>query len=345
MAGTLKRAFFNSLATSLHRTAMPVLRAAFGGRGAILVFHEVTIDRADELYAGCSAEFLDSALTWLTRSGWEFVPLEEGLRRAADESHPKRFIVLTFDDGYRDTLTTALPILDRHGAPFTVYVPTGAVTRTLDAWWLALREVIRERQSITLDAMGETLDCGTLTGKVKALSRVTTWLHRDLRRTHELSALFKEAGISIPAINDRYFLGEKELRRLACHPLASIQAHTTNHPALAFLDEDSVRREMSDNRAWLENLLQTSVNHFAYPYGHERACGRREADIAAAAGFSSAVTTRPAPVAEGGNATRYLLPRVWVGATTSIARLDAGVSGVEQRLRKAVGGVGLDANA
>ena len=101
-------------------------------------------------------------MTWLKRSDWEFVGLDEGLRRAEDPHHAKRFIVLTFDDGYRDTLTRALPILARHAAPFTVYVPTSAVTRTLDAWWLALRELIRSRDSVTIDAMGETIDCGDL---------------------------------------------------------------------------------------------------------------------------------------------------------------------------------------
>ena len=345
MAGTLKRTVLNGFATSLHRTAMPVLRAVFGGRGAILVFHEINTDPAEHLYTGCSAAFLDAALAWLKRSGWEFVGLDEGLRRAEDPHHAKRFIVLTFDDGYRDTLTRALPILARYAAPFTVYVPTGAVTRTLDAWWLALRELIRSRESVTIDAMGETIDCRDLAGKAKALSRIATWVHRDLRRSCELAAPFQEAGISMPALIKRYFLDEKELQGLANHPLASIQAHTTNHPALIFLDEDLVRREMSDNRAWLENLVQAPVDHFAYPFGHERACGPREADIAAGLGFTSAVTTRSGPVAESDIANRYLLPRVWVGATTNIARLDASVSGVEHMVRKAAGGIGFGANA
>jgi peptidoglycan/xylan/chitin deacetylase (PgdA/CDA1 family) len=35
-----------------------------------------------------------------------------------------RLAVVTFDDGYRDTFTTAFPILSGHNIPFTLYVST-----------------------------------------------------------------------------------------------------------------------------------------------------------------------------------------------------------------------------
>ena len=38
-------------------------------------------------------------------------------------------MALTFDDGYVDTAVHALPILERHGAPFTLYVTTGFADR------------------------------------------------------------------------------------------------------------------------------------------------------------------------------------------------------------------------
>jgi peptidoglycan/xylan/chitin deacetylase (PgdA/CDA1 family) len=43
---------------------------------------------------------------------------------------------------------------------------------------------------------------------------------------------------------------------------------------------------------YLEGILQAPIQHFAYPFGNAEACGPREAKIAAAAGFRSAVTTR-----------------------------------------------------
>ncbi len=50
-------------------------------------------------------------------------------------SLPERPVVITFDDGFRDFLTGALPILQRYGFRATLYVVSGTVGRTSD--WLA----------------------------------------------------------------------------------------------------------------------------------------------------------------------------------------------------------------
>ena len=66
-----------------------------------------------------------------------------------------------------------------------------------------------------------------------------------------LAPTFKQNGISLAALNDAYFLDERELGILARHPLASIGGHTTSHAALATLDGPSARAELADNRAIL----------------------------------------------------------------------------------------------
>jgi hypothetical protein len=67
-------------------------------------------------------------------------------------------------------------------------------------------------------------------------------------------------GISLAALNDAYFLDEREIRILARHPLASIGGHTTSYAALASLDRPSARAELADNRHYLES-------YFSCPFG------------------------------------------------------------------------------
>ncbi len=94
----------------------------------ILLYHAVT-DRPSEFiapYTVSPATFrhhLDAVAamgaTTLTVSGFL------AARRSA--TLPERPVLVTFDDGYRDTLTTAAPALAERGMTATVYVTTGVV--------------------------------------------------------------------------------------------------------------------------------------------------------------------------------------------------------------------------
>ena len=64
----------------------------------------------------------DSQLAYLVRSGFRFITARDLLSSAA---LPERPILLTFDDGYADSLECALPILRRHHAKATVFVVSG----------------------------------------------------------------------------------------------------------------------------------------------------------------------------------------------------------------------------
>src|SRR5262249_20952695 len=150
------------------------------------------------------------------------------------------------------------------------------------------RELFRSSDVVAIDAMGTRFRCPDLNSKIFALGRVTKWIHEDFRRTALLAPTFMRAGLSLAALNEKYFLGERELQALSRHPLASVGGHTPSHPALVYLDVHSARAEMADNRNYLEELLQLPVRHLAFPYGSSRACGIREELLAQEVGFSSA---------------------------------------------------------
>jgi peptidoglycan/xylan/chitin deacetylase (PgdA/CDA1 family) len=140
------------------------------------------------------------------------------------------------------------------------------------------------------------------------LAQADRWVHEDYHRAEMLAPTFHKAGISL---NDTYFLDEREIQVLSPHPLASIGGHTTSHPALKNLDRSSALAEMADNRNYLQNLIQRPVRHFAYPYGNPRAFGPREEHLARAAGFVTAVTTRPAQL-DAAHLNHFALPRIFV---------------------------------
>jgi peptidoglycan/xylan/chitin deacetylase (PgdA/CDA1 family) len=300
------------------------------------MFHEVQDDEPAGLTGGISPQFFEDLLRWLRTQGWAFISLSDVLRWHAQQPS-ERFVCLTFDDGYRDNVANALPILERYGAPFVLYIPTAAVTRELHAWWIGLRALLLKKDAVDIDAMGARFICPDLAGKIKAYRIITSWIGQDYRRQFALEPAFAAAGISIRDLNERYFLNERELEALSRHPLATIGGHTSSHAALSALQPDEARAEIAENRGFLENLVQKPVVDFAYPYGDEKACGPREGALVAGEGFRSAVTTRNGSIWPQHENWPHALPRVGINMNESRAVVDGRISGVRGLLNPGQG--------
>ena len=301
--------------------------------GLVLMFHEVHDEFTRGLKVGSTANYLDSVIVELRNEGWEIVSLDDALCRLHSDDPSRRFAVLTFDDGYRDLLTRALPVLEHHCAPFTVFVPTGALTRELHSWWLGLRALFERQDKVAIAGMATLFSCDDMESKMKGYQEVSDWIHQDYRRAPLLSETFGDYEISLASLNDAYFLDEAELRVLARHRLVTVGAHTTSHGALSTFDADRARHEMLDNRAYLERLLDRPVSHLAYPYGTTAACGPREFRLAAEVGFRSAVTARYGPVFSAHSRNLHAIPRVAASSATGAERCPALIRDLRNAVR------------
>ena len=296
-------------------------------RGIIIMMHEVNNgpeDYARELATGLMAESLDSIVT-LLRHEWDIVTIEEALARLTHDDSGNRFAVLSFDDGYRDTLTRALPILERHDAPFIVYIPTGAPTRDLHSWWLGLRAVFQSNDHVDIACMGTHFECRNYEDKIESFHRALAWVRADYRRSRLLDDTFRHYGISLAALNEAYFMDESELRILSQHRLAKIGAHTVSHNALSLLSPAAVREEFVSNSHYLEELLNCRVVDLAYPYGEPDTCGAREFALATEVGFRSAVTSRYGALLEHHRRSTCELPRVAAGGNVDLDKFATAV--------------------
>ncbi len=100
----------------------------------VLMYHSI----ADEAPAAIrdlvvSPARLRDQLTALGHAGYALVGLTEALRRRARDPRV-RVVALTFDDGFRDFLTAALPVLAHCGANATLYQSVGHIGRSAN--WL-----------------------------------------------------------------------------------------------------------------------------------------------------------------------------------------------------------------
>ncbi|MGF1621862.1 MAG: polysaccharide deacetylase family protein [Rhodomicrobiaceae bacterium] len=263
------------------------------GAGAIIVAHSVVEDPGEYLFdhLRTSAAFLETILDHLRKAGIDIVPLDEAMRRLR-ENDARRFACFTFDDGYKDNLTVALPIFERYEAPFTVYVTTCHIEGTIDNWWSGLAEILRNHERIEVEELGGHYEARTLQEKARLYRQLKQAAENGTLSAAGISAFLKAYSIDMPEIVARDALTLDELRELSSSPLVEIGAHTASHPRLSELGEAEAQFEMATNKEWLEDLLQHEIRHFAYPYGDPGSCGLREAKLAKMIGFDTAVTTR-----------------------------------------------------
>ncbi len=318
-------------ATRLHRVLAPLTR----GQGAILMLHHVRpwVARgfAPNRLLEVEPAFLDAALTRVQALGLDLVTMDEALRRL-EEGGP-RFAALTFDDGYADNVTHALPILERHRAPFTLYVTTGFADRTARLWWVELEAAIRALPRFTLDIGGTSLSLPSRTDEEKTTAfQIVYGLLRAGPEAQLLSAvasLMQQAGLAAPRLVEDLCLDWADLATLARHSLCTIGVHTLTHPMLAKHEDAVVRHELAESRRLIEQRLDRPARHLAYPVGDPTSAGRREFAIAADLGFASAVTTRPGMIFPAHRDHRLALPRLSLnGHWQSLESLEVLLSGV-----------------
>ena len=219
------------------------------------------------------------------------------------------FAAFTFDDGFADSLTHALPVMERFGAPMTVYVATGMIEHSMDGWWLGLAEWIRRSDRVALPEAGLSFDCADPAAKKRAFVAIEAAIHRDYALLTPVRAAIAAHGIDCGKQIEREALTVEQLRQLSRHPLVTIGAHGDTHINLARASVETVHHEMTSNRRFLEALIDKPVLHFAYPFGNARACGAREAAIASAVGFRTAVTTRSGAIFPAHLDHPHALPR------------------------------------
>ena len=76
-------------------------------------------------------------------------------RRFIEDDFKRRFVCLTFEDGYKDFLRWAYPLLRKYELPFAMYVATGFPDRIGELWWIALETVIAQNTRVGMVVNGK----------------------------------------------------------------------------------------------------------------------------------------------------------------------------------------------
>jgi len=295
--------------------ALRALRRRLRARGRllILVYHRVCEPGDDafpllsETLAVTPARF-DAQMAYLARN-YTVLSLPDALRRLDEGTLPRGdALVITFDDGYRDNLTNALPSLRRRRLPATVFLATDHIGTGVPTWFDRLSLILA-----ALDPAALRRDSGAVVpaeiyalilaylgaarqprkALVNALCDRVKTLPED-RRQALLAALAAACGAdrrTVPS-DPLLMLDWAEARRMTDEGI-TFGSHSCSHPILSRLPPGDVEREVAESKRLIEANLGQPCRVFAYPNGLSGDWPADAAGILVKHGYAAACANMP----------------------------------------------------
>ena len=93
--------------------------------------------------------FLEKLIIYLKKK-YDIISLDEMVERLNSNKKGRKFLVITFDDGYKDNLLLAYPIFKKLQIPFTIYITNCFPNQTGKLWWYMLEDIIIENKTISI---------------------------------------------------------------------------------------------------------------------------------------------------------------------------------------------------
>lgn len=220
------------------------------------------------------------------------ISLEEAIRLFKTNTIDKQYLVMTFDDGYKDNYSLGLDTFIEHKVQPAIFVTTDCIENQTMLWPDVVRNIIYNAKITTevlLDVPGITVR-GSSRSKIsgfKIIANFMKTLNNDDRNSYidKLEILF---GKRSP--NDRLMLNWDEISTLHENGI-SIGSHTVCHPVLSALSEEAVITELTASKEVIEKELGIPVRFFAYPNGTCHDFNDQIVSHVKSAGYEAAVTT------------------------------------------------------
>ncbi len=190
-------------------------------------------------------------------------------------STKQRFVLITFDDGYRDNYDAAFPILREHNVPGTFFITTGFVGDRQLAWWDEIAWMIRSARAdiveIFLDGcptrMQLPIDRPDCEDAIRTALAYAYQLGSQ-QRTEFLNQIGEATGSGRAprSLASDLWMNWDMIREMRAAGM-SFGAHTVSHPVLSRLRSDEQNDEICESRLRIEAELGEPVTAFSYPVG------------------------------------------------------------------------------
>lgn len=260
------------------RVAEYVARLA-DDRAAIFLFHGVVESLPYRVRnynrKHLSADAFRAVLEGLLSAGGRPLTMNDVYEHCRNgEPYPPKAFAVTFDDGFRNNLTVALPIMRSLGVPATFYLTTRFIDENAMSWVDRLEHAFERMThgSVQLPWEARRRDFATAQEQIAVLADIRTRLKSDPAADLDaaVSQIVASLGVEEVRASDDPLdakLSWQEVRTLAAQPDCIVGGHSHSHGILSFLAPAELEPELDLSFSLLAEKGGVASHHYSYPEG------------------------------------------------------------------------------
>ncbi len=263
----------------------------------VLLYHRVANDPIDSQLLAVSPENFEAHLKELAEN-YTVLPLHQLLEEASKGQLQPDTLAITFDDGYLDNLTNAVPLLEKYGLHATIFVVSGMVGSQSEFWWDALERIfltghplpgllsIRDSKGILEWSLTTVRDRLKAYDELCGMLRVLTSANID----EIVNQLLTWAGLTRIGRTTHRVVDTQQLKLLASSASVEIGSHSITHTRLNSLSPQQQQYEIAESKQQLESIIKKPVRLFSYPYGGLGDITKETGRILAQTGYDAGIS-------------------------------------------------------
>jgi peptidoglycan/xylan/chitin deacetylase (PgdA/CDA1 family) len=239
----------------------------------VLLYHRVCHLEFDPLELSVSPAYFADHLKWL-KENYHVLSAQEFYRHLDEKKKfPKHSVLITFDDGYEDNFTNALPALEKEKLQALFFITTSTLGTNRENWWDDLERIVYHSsvKELKLDVNGQTI-YRKLAGHVSRQNAYGDF-HRLIKgqsleqREQMFQQLHKQSGIPEEGRSSHRMMTVDQFKKFCSSSSAFIAAHTHMHASLSSFSYYDQLKDISISKNRIEELTGKKIEHFSYPFG------------------------------------------------------------------------------
>ena len=282
---------------------------------AVLFYHGVAVD-PDPIVETESISVSDFSkqIEYLEKY-YKVISIQEFEQRYCEDSWEGNEILLTFDDGYKNVLHTALPILEKKCFPFVLFLTTNNVSEG-ELFATTINRLVILGSSIKKLDLASCQIKSTLTkDNRQAVANAISKILKS-RPISEVETIIQELSSSISAdemenLRVKYSsvipMNWGEAKQMSASPLCTVGSHGLDH--ICCHENQSLQEvssQINQSRRIIEDKIGVDCVYFSYPNGSYTTQSNK---IVAEAGYHLGFSTKRLPV---NSLTQWNIPRIFV---------------------------------